>query len=108
MCPAKAPPDERGGNRYVQPTATASHSHSTNPVGSNAQAVCPYDPRSRRTCRGTSPDSHPVLRCKKKLVAWLDVEGVVPGVHVAHHAVDAVLHGRVGVRNKLLADRVVR
>src|SRR4029079_9426213 len=25
----KAPPDERGGNRYVQPTATASHSDST-------------------------------------------------------------------------------
>ena len=25
----KAPPDERGGNRYVQPKATASHSDST-------------------------------------------------------------------------------
>ena len=25
----KAPPDERGGNRYVRPTATASHSDST-------------------------------------------------------------------------------
>ena len=25
----KAPPDERGGNRYVQPTATAPHSDST-------------------------------------------------------------------------------
>ena len=27
--PTKAPPDERGGNGYVQPTATASHSDST-------------------------------------------------------------------------------
>src|ERR1700756_1553154 len=26
----KAPPDERGGNRYVQPKATASHLDSTN------------------------------------------------------------------------------
>src|SRR6266542_2781412 len=26
----KAPPDERGGNRYVRPTATAPHSDSTN------------------------------------------------------------------------------
>ena len=25
----KAPPDERGGNRYVQPTATAPHLNST-------------------------------------------------------------------------------
>jgi hypothetical protein len=25
----KAPPDERGGNRYVRPTATASHLDST-------------------------------------------------------------------------------
>jgi hypothetical protein len=25
----KAPPNERGGNRYVQPTATAPHSDST-------------------------------------------------------------------------------
>ena len=25
----KAPPDERGGNRYAQPTATAPHSDST-------------------------------------------------------------------------------
>jgi hypothetical protein len=28
----KAPPDERGGNRYVQPTATAPHLDSTNRV----------------------------------------------------------------------------
>jgi hypothetical protein len=28
----KAPPDERGGNRYVQPKATASHSESTDAV----------------------------------------------------------------------------
>jgi len=28
----KAPPDERGGNRYVRPTATAPHPDSTNPL----------------------------------------------------------------------------
>jgi hypothetical protein len=27
---SKAPPNERGGNRYVRPTATAPHSDSTN------------------------------------------------------------------------------
>src|SRR5271169_4671450 len=29
----EAPPDERGGNRYVRPTATAPHSDSTNDGG---------------------------------------------------------------------------
>jgi hypothetical protein len=28
-CTTKAPPDERGGNGYVQPTATATHLDST-------------------------------------------------------------------------------
>src|SRR6478736_297344 len=36
----KAPPDERGGNRYVQPKATASHSDSTTSV-----ALCDRRPR---------------------------------------------------------------
>ena len=31
----KAPPDERGGNRYVQPTATAPHLDSTHSVALN-------------------------------------------------------------------------
>src|SRR6266852_1295296 len=30
---SKAPPDERGGNRYVQPTATAPHLDSTMDLG---------------------------------------------------------------------------
>src|SRR6516225_123898 len=29
---SEAPPDERGGNRYVRPTATAPHSDSTEPL----------------------------------------------------------------------------
>src|SRR5665213_3804762 len=37
----KAPPDERGGNRYVQPTATASHLDST---------VCHEQRREYRRC----------------------------------------------------------
>ena len=28
-CASEAPPDERGGNRYAQPTATAPHLDST-------------------------------------------------------------------------------
>ena len=51
-----------------------------------------------------SPDAHAVLRYKKKAVARLDVESPVPGIHVPDHAVDTVLHRRVGVRDNLLAD----
>jgi hypothetical protein len=34
---SEAPPDERGGNRYVQPTATAPHLDSTEPPRSEAK-----------------------------------------------------------------------
>src|ERR1700730_17358469 len=37
----KAPPDERGGNRYVLPNATAPHLDSTNRVGSAMSASLP-------------------------------------------------------------------
>jgi hypothetical protein len=51
-----------------------------------------------------SPDSHPFLRCKKKLVARLHIESFVPGIHVPHHTIDAVLSRRVGVGHNLLTD----
>src|SRR5882762_5821539 len=35
---SKAPPDERGGNRYVRPTATAPHLDSTEPPRAGASA----------------------------------------------------------------------
>ena len=35
---SKAPPDERGGNRYVRPTATAPHLDSTDPSHSAGTA----------------------------------------------------------------------
>jgi hypothetical protein len=35
--PSEAPPDERGGNRYVRPTATAPHSDSTMKSGSRGE-----------------------------------------------------------------------
>src|SRR3974377_1432975 len=35
---SEAPPDERGGNRYVRPTATAPHSDSTQAVCKRARA----------------------------------------------------------------------
>src|SRR5436190_23002472 len=60
----------------------------------------PSPPRS-------SPDSHPILRRKKKLLAWLHIEGLVPGIHVSHHAVHAVLHRRVRRGHDLPAHRVV-
>src|SRR5260370_1112599 len=37
----KAPPDERGGNRYVRPTATAPHLASTIRVGRGMPATAP-------------------------------------------------------------------
>ena len=40
----KAPPDERGGNRYVQPKATAPHLDSTNRVIFDAFAGCLLSP----------------------------------------------------------------
>lgn len=43
----KAPPDERGGNGYVQPTATATHLDSTQPAHRRHRR-CP-DPGSRVT-----------------------------------------------------------
>ena len=55
----------------------------------------------------TSPDSHPVLRRKKKLGGVLDVEGFVPRIHVPYHAVDAVLYRGMFVCDDLLADRGV-
>src|ERR1700726_68908 len=36
---SEAPPDERGGYRYVRPTATAPHSDSTNPPHSSIAGV---------------------------------------------------------------------
>src|ERR1700751_3383539 len=50
----KAPPDERGGNRYVQPTATAAHSDSTNmrkALAEHIETAAPLqaDPSLRRS-----------------------------------------------------------
>src|SRR6202051_4803313 len=44
----EAPPDERGGNRYVLPNATAPHLDSTNLDRIGLSASCPVYPRSRR------------------------------------------------------------
>ena len=45
----KAPPDERGGNRYVQPTTTAPHLNSTIHVVSVTSAICQVDSPSRKS-----------------------------------------------------------
>jgi len=43
----KAPPNERGGNRYVRPTATAPHSDSTNRVVLTVGQPLPVHPDQR-------------------------------------------------------------
>src|SRR5712664_1686458 len=43
----KAPPDERGGNRYVLPNATAPHLDSTNRVGLTVSESLPLCPQTR-------------------------------------------------------------
>src|SRR5258708_30096433 len=54
-----------------------------------------------------SPDTCSVLGCEKKLVARVHVESFVPGIHVPHHAVDAVVRRRMRVGHDELTDRVV-
>jgi len=44
---AKAPPDERGGNRYVQPKATAPHLDSTKLGSVRARTARPFYPQER-------------------------------------------------------------
>src|SRR5262249_38300776 len=55
----------------------------------------------------TSPNSRPVLWRNKELVYRPHIEGLVPGVHVSHHAVHAILHRRVRARHQLTAHGVV-
>jgi hypothetical protein len=43
----KAPPDERGGNRYVLPNATAPHLDSTHRVGLTPRPLLPVYPNQR-------------------------------------------------------------
>jgi hypothetical protein len=45
---SEAPPDERGGNRYVRPTATAPHSDSTTSAGIVNHRARPVFPQLRK------------------------------------------------------------
>jgi hypothetical protein len=47
----KAPPDERGGNRYVRPTATAPHLDSTRFDRSLDAAICPESGAKQKLAR---------------------------------------------------------
>src|SRR5229473_3542351 len=49
---SEAPPDERGGNRYVRPTVTAPHLDSTNSTSSSLRPQRPWAGRQR----GVRPD----------------------------------------------------
>jgi len=44
---SEAPPDERGGNSYARPTATAPHSDSTNCVGLGSWCAHPINGNNR-------------------------------------------------------------
>jgi hypothetical protein len=46
---SKAPPNERGGNRYVRPTVTAPHSDSTINGYEGPEIPLPFVPQNR-TC----------------------------------------------------------
>jgi hypothetical protein len=58
----KAPPDERGGNGYVQPTATATHLDSTQPA-------------HRRHRRCPDPGRVQVARHRDRTSGWVPVSG---------------------------------
>src|SRR5258708_29847303 len=45
----KAPPDERGGNRYVRPNATAPHLDSTQMRSADCIGQCPSSGAKRKT-----------------------------------------------------------
>src|SRR5260370_20801474 len=97
----EAPPDERGGNRYVRPTATAPHLDSTKLVVTVMSAIRPVRRRSRKSeDRITDPTSPaPPEGCAPTaaLMAWLGVAGdqalrrigSAPGRAVAGGACDA-------------------
>ena len=59
---SKAPPNERGGNRYVRPTATAPHSDSTNRIILVVDRLLPVF-RRKRTSSGPVGMSQ---RCHKR------------------------------------------
>src|SRR6266581_4414935 len=69
----KAPPDERGGNGYVLPDATAPHLDSTNRV---TLAVCRSLPACTqlRTCRCAAITDAMCQRRKSKLEFWPEIE----------------------------------
>src|SRR6516162_6604793 len=75
---SEAPPDERGGYRYVRPTATAPHLDSTEP------------PRS--VARREGPDSGPLVswrlpRCRTRPSSWrtCPCSGDQPFAHGVEH-----------------------
>ena len=55
-CASEAPPDERGGNRYAQPTATAPHLDSTMKSLRAARAERPLSDQLADLCRSASAD----------------------------------------------------
>src|SRR6266536_6694384 len=70
----KAPSDERGGNRYVRPTATAPHLDSTIMRHGGSSTPLPFLPRKRtfaRTC-AMSPTCQQRTHALSKSTSLLD------------------------------------
>src|SRR5262245_10172558 len=51
-----------------------------------------------------SPDVHALIWRQIQSVAWLDVEGCVPGVDIPHDSVGAVFRRTVGIGDELLTQ----
>jgi hypothetical protein len=72
----KAPPDERGGNRYVRPTAAAPHLDSTTCVDLTGSALCPVLHRSLPNCTVAATAVRAITgrprcnKCRRNLGRW--------------------------------------
>jgi hypothetical protein len=69
----KAPPNERGGNRYVRPTATAPHSDSTIGVTLTVHRSLPVFRNKRTTQEPVGMSEGPL----ENIAVQFDIEGVV-------------------------------
>src|SRR5215469_962944 len=77
---------------------------STAPVWAASAALSGVSASSIGSPDFTSPDTDTLVRRQEELVARLHVEGRIPGVHVAYHAVDAESRRTVRIAGHLCAQ----
>src|SRR3979411_488990 len=73
----KAPPDERGGNGYVLPNATAPHLDSTKNRPEAANVRCPLFPQQRTFIRATVKSA----LCQQATLRELEMKGCTVAAH---------------------------